>query len=115
MNKDKNKSQIPFFARQLGEVVDRKNMRYGNSVERSADILRVLYPDGVPVWAYRDMLLVVRIIDKLGRIANGARQDSYTDIAGYGILGAINNDPDVRMEMGKKGAQPCRNAPNAAR
>ncbi len=112
MRKAMDKSRIAFFAEQLGEVVDLKNVRYGNSVERSADILRVLYPAGVPISAYRDMLLVVRIIDKLGRIANGARQDSYSDIAGYGILGAINNEADSRIE---KGAQPCRNAANAGR
>lgn len=101
-------STIGMLAAQLGELVERKNAVYGNSVERSAEILRVLYPAGVAPVDYKDMLLVVRIIDKLARIANGARQDSYIDIAGYGLLGTLNNPERTEEES-------CRNAAIAER
>src|SRR5512139_921483 len=75
------------IGRCIGQLVEDRNQTYGDSVPRAAAILHVLYPNGVSVEQYADMLLVVRILDKLSRIATGALKDSYEDIAGYGLLG----------------------------
>lgn len=74
---------------EIGKIVDIKNMQYGDSTRKSGEILAILYPNGVKPDQYRDMLLMVRIIDKLFRVANGNQgdEDAYSDIAGYGILG----------------------------
>ena len=76
------------IAKQVGRMVKDKNIAYGDSFRRSGEILKVLYPNGVKPDQYEDMLGVVRIIDKLFRIANKDRtEDPWGDIAGYGILG----------------------------
>jgi hypothetical protein len=73
----------------IGALVDRKNKQYGDAFNRGGCILEILYPDGVRPDQYRDMLGVIRVIDKLFRVANGkqGREDPWQDIAGYGLLG----------------------------
>ena len=73
----------------IGALVDEKNLQYGEAFNRGGCILEILYPDGVRPDQYRDMLGVIRVIDKLFRVANGkqGREDPWQDIAGYGLLG----------------------------
>lgn len=75
---------------EIGKLVDQKQEQYGNSFNRSGEILHILYPSLVKPEQYKDMLAVVRIIDKLFRIANGDQggESAYRDIAGYALLGA---------------------------
>lgn len=75
----------------VGRLVDEKQAAYGDSFGRSGEVLRILYPNGVSIDEYDDMLTVVRIIDKLFRIASDKSafgESPYRDIAGYGLLGA---------------------------
>lgn len=77
------------IANKLGELVTEKNAAYGDSFGKAGTILEVLYPNGIEPYQYRDMLAVVRVIDKLFRIANtkdAFDEDPWMDIAGYGIL-----------------------------
>lgn len=79
----------------IGKEVDVKNTAYGDSVGRSGDILRILYPNGVQPEQYGDMQLVTRIIDKLFRIATNKHalgESPYRDISGYGILGMVRDE-----------------------
>lgn len=72
----------------IASTVAEKNAAYGDSVTRSADIMRVLYPDGIPVAAYGDALLIVRVLDKLSRIAtdrDALGESPWRDIAGYAL------------------------------
>lgn len=73
----------------VGAMVDRKQEQYGDAYHRCAPILRALWPDGIPVERYTDVLAVVRVVDKLFRIAadNQGAEDAWADIAGYGLLG----------------------------
>jgi hypothetical protein len=84
--------ESPFMtiARQVGELVCEKNRAYGGSFEDAPKLLLLLYPDGVKPAQYQDMLLLVRIFDKMKRIAtdrDAFGESPYHDIAGYGILG----------------------------
>lgn len=77
------------IAKQIGELVERKNKAYGSAFERAGDFLKILYPHGVKPEQYTDMLALVRVFDKQMRIAN--RKDAFgenpwVDITGYGIL-----------------------------
>ena len=75
--------------RMIGELVDRKQRAYGDSMGKAPHILRVLYPDGITVEQYEDVLAVTRVLDKLSRIAtdkNAMDENPWQDIAGYGIL-----------------------------
>lgn len=77
------------IGRSIGALVATKNAQYGDSFAKSGQILQVLYPNGITPGEYDDMLGVVRVIDKLFRVANGDQGDesAWSDIAGYGILG----------------------------
>ena len=75
-------------AQKIGEMVDKKNQLYGSSFEKSGEILKILYPDGVRTDQYRNILGTVRVIDKLFRVANGnyGDEDAWQDVCGYGLL-----------------------------
>jgi len=73
----------------IGELVDVKNEAYGDSFNKCSAFLELLYPNGVPVSAYRDMLSMVRIFDKQMRIAtdrDALGEDPFRDIGGYAVL-----------------------------
>jgi len=83
---------------EIGALVDEKNQAYGDSFARSGQILRTLYPEGVTPDQMDDMLAVVRILDKLFRIAtqkDAFGESPFRDIAGYGILGAARHVRDA--------------------
>lgn len=79
---------------QIGKLVAEKQAAYGDSFGKSGDVLRILYHNGIKPDQYDDALAVVRIVDKLFRIANSKDafgENPYMDIAGYGILGAAKS------------------------
>ena len=81
-------------ATEIAKLVEKKQEAYGDSFGKSGKILEILYPNGVPVEQYTDMLAIIRIIDKLFRIANQKNafgEDPYNDILGYSLLGSIKS------------------------
>ena len=71
---------------EVGKLVTEKNEAYGDAFGKSGRVLREMYPDGVRPDQYDDLLTVVRVLDKLFRVATrkGAFGESpYRDIAGY--------------------------------
>jgi len=79
------------IADNIASLVIEKQIAYGDSFGRSGTVLKEMYPNGIKPEQYNDMLTVVRIIDKLFRIANqkdAFNENPYNDIIGYGILGA---------------------------
>lgn len=81
------------IAAQLGDLLVSKQAQYGDSVGSTSEILRALYPDGIRPEDYDGLQLVVRILDKLKRVATHGlgndlgRENPMFDIAGYGLLG----------------------------
>lgn len=76
----------------LGRVVQEKNEAYGDSFAQSGNIMRILYPRGISPSQMDDALGVVRIIDKLFRIANNRDafgESPWHDIAGYGLVAYV--------------------------
>lgn len=74
---------------EIGALVDKKNQAYGDAFNKTGDILRLLYPRGISPDQYDDALALLRIIDKMFRIAthkNAFGENPFRDIAGYGIL-----------------------------
>jgi len=95
---------------EIGELVDHKSASYSNgqadSCQVAGDMLYLLFPDGVEPEQYGDMLLLVRIIDKMIRVANGNEGDesAWKDIAGYALRAeAINCRSERWKELGGKG------------
>lgn len=83
------------IAKSVGALTAEKNEAYGDSFGQACDVLKVLYPDGVKPDQYKDMLAVVRVIDKLFRIANkkdAFGESPWRDICGYALLGIANDE-----------------------
>ena len=81
------------LAKDIGQLVESKNKAYGSAFDKCGDFLRVLYPEGIKPEQYKDMLCIVRVFDKLMRIATSyegteeKKVDAYSDLMGYGLLG----------------------------
>lgn len=91
----------------LGKLVDAKQRAYGDSVGKTGPIMRVLYPDGIPPEAVDDALLIVRVLDKLNRMASNPKGDllgesPWRDCGGYALLGMAQHEKrhieDLRKE-----------------
>ena len=97
---DKGLKELPIdkykhLGQEIGALVDKKQREYGDSFGRAGAVLRCLWPDGVRPAQYDDLLAVVRVIDKLFRVATRAEGDAespWRDVAGYGLLGAMKDD-----------------------
>lgn len=73
----------------LGKLVEEKQAAYGDSFGKSGAVMRLLYPHGVSLEQLDDALTVVRVVDKLFRIAtarDALGESPWKDIAGYGLL-----------------------------
>lgn len=83
------------LGQEIGRLVEVKNAQYGNSFSVAPRILALLYPDGVPVARYDSLLAVVRILDKLKRVATQDptdAEDHWQDICGYALLMLARED-----------------------
>lgn len=77
------------LAKSIGELVDTKQGCYGDSFGKSGLVMRVLYPRGVPPEKLDDALVVIRVIDKLFRVAtarDALGESPWRDVAGYALL-----------------------------
>lgn len=74
---------------EIGKLITTKQKAYGDSFHKSSEVMKQLYPNGIPVSNYVDVLAIVRIIDKLFRLAtdpNWGGESPWGDIAGYSLL-----------------------------
>lgn len=93
----KKVGQFHQIGNDIGALVEEKNAAYGDSFARSGEVMRVLYPAGIQASQLDDALAIVRILDKLFRIAtrkNAFGESPWRDIAGYAIL-AVARDAGV--------------------
>lgn len=91
------------IATEIGELVTEKNLAYGSSFARAGEFLALLYPAGLRPEQYGDALLLVRMFDKMMRIAtdrDALGESPFLDLSGYGILGA-------HMHQQKEGRGEC--------
>lgn len=80
------------LGKKIGELVASKYAAYGNSFGTAGEALRLLYPKGLKPEQYDDVLALVRIWDKMERIATAKDafgESPFVDIVGYGLLGAV--------------------------
>lgn len=77
------------IGKSIGKLVGEKQLAYGDSFSQSNKVIEVLYPNGISKEQYKDFLTVIRVIDKLFRIANDkgyGGESPWNDICGYSIL-----------------------------
>jgi hypothetical protein len=93
---------------EIGKLVQIKNDAYGDSFAKSGLILETLYPNGIRPDQYKDALGVVRVVDKLFRIAtrkNAFGESPWADVAGYGILGVMRDQLENEDTFPAKAAE----------
>lgn len=91
LRKDVHVIDYQAIGTEIGQLVNAKQEAYGDSFGRSGAVMRLLYPEGIPPEKLDDALAIVRVLDKLFRIAtdrDAFGESPWRDIAGYGLLGA---------------------------
>jgi hypothetical protein len=90
----KNKDDIFMqLATDLGKLLAEKNLAYGDAFSKTTQILTLLYPNGIKVEQFKDVHVLVRMLDKMSRIAQDndpMGESPYKDLAGYAILAQAN-------------------------
>jgi hypothetical protein len=79
----------------LGRLVAEKQAAYGDSFGKSGAVMRILYPAGIAADHVDDALTVVRILDKLFRVAtarDALGESPFRDIGGYALLAQARVD-----------------------
>jgi hypothetical protein len=76
------------IGKKVGHLVFQKQIQYGNSFGTCHKFLELLYPYGMTPEHYPEMLTMVRVFDKLMRVAKGNQGDenAWQDICGYALL-----------------------------
>lgn len=88
------------LASAIGQLVTEKQEAYGDSFGKSGRIMRELYPNGVSPAQMDDALTVVRVIDKLFRIAtkkDAFGESPWRDVMGYALL-SVKRDEDAKTK-----------------
>lgn len=88
-------------ATELAKTLVEKRTAYGDNLVAGEQFLEIFFPEGVPVTAYRYILIVARILDKIFRWANQCKladegipwedqESPFLDIGGYGIATCVD-------------------------
>ena len=93
------------IGREVGKLVADKQEAYGDSFGRSGRVLMELYPEGIFPKDYENVLTIVRMLDKIFRIAtdkDAMGESPFKDICGYALLamGRQVEDPDEPKWIG---------------
>lgn len=73
----------------MGELVDKKAAAYGNSLDRGAEVMALLCPDGVKPEQYFDFVIASRIFDKIARkLTNNDAfgENPWIDVIGHAMV-----------------------------
>jgi hypothetical protein len=93
----------------LASLVEEKNKAYGSSFEKAGSIIRILYPEGIPPEKLDDALTIVRVIDKLFRIAtkkDAFGENPWKDVMGYALLSVKRGEADAEATGTPTGSTP---------
>lgn len=83
-------------ARKTADLVVEKQAAYGDSFGQSGKVMAILYPEGIRPEQLNDALAVVRVLDKLFRIAtkkDAFGESPWNDILGYSLLAVAKAQP----------------------
>lgn len=86
-------------ATSISNLVIEKQAAYGDSFGKAGQIMKMLYPDGIPLDKMDDSLTVVRMIDKLFRIAtkkDAFGESPWQDIMGYALLATVRGNEKLK-------------------
>ena len=78
---------------EIGALVDNKQQQYGDMISAMGPLLLILYPNGIKPEQYNDLAIIVRMLDKIGRLTRGngkGDEDAWQDLCGYSLLGSVH-------------------------
>lgn len=78
------------LSQEIGQLVTSKDSAYGHAFHKTAEILKVMCPEGISPDKYQDLTIVTRIIEKCCRLMtmkDAFGESPYQDISGYGVIG----------------------------
>lgn len=91
-------------ATNMAKLVTEKQAAYGDSFGKAGDIMRILYPDGIASDKMDDALTIVRVIDKLFRVAtkkDAFGESPWKDVMGYALLATVRDQINLEKETRK--------------
>lgn len=104
-------------AMSLANLVIEKQEAYGDSFGQADKVIEALYPDGISKAQQKDALTIIRVIDKMFRIANkkdAFGENPWKDIMGYSLLAVVRDqekkDSGVQVRPGEGSAAARRSA-----
>jgi hypothetical protein len=89
-------------AANMAKLVNEKQAAYGDSFGKAGEIMRVLYPEGIKAEQMDDALTIVRVIDKLFRVAtkkDAFGESPWKDVMGYAMLATVRDQIALEKEM----------------
>lgn len=89
----------------IGKLVTEKQIAYGDSFGKSGGLMRILYPTGISAEKLDDALTIVRVLDKLMRIAtdkDALGESPWRDIAGYALLSVARDETKTAGKTDRK-------------
>lgn len=72
-------------ATEIATLVYEKNAAYGDAINKTNEILSILYPDGSAHADQKTLLILIRVLDKICREATNHDVENWKDIAGYAL------------------------------
>ena len=87
-----NREKLDEVTAEINATIKRKNIAYGDSVNRAPQCMEILCPDGIPPEKFRDAACVLRVLDKLSRalsMPEGSDEENpWADAAAYCLMRA---------------------------
>jgi len=74
---------------EIGRLLQYKNSAYGDSFAKIPELLKIIYPYDIREEDYENVAIIVRVLDKINRIAannDPQGETPWMDIAGYAML-----------------------------
>ncbi len=81
-------TQFEELAKEVAQLVDQKNVEYGNCYTVAPELLKLFAPDGISPDKYNDIAILLRLVEKIKRGFGGEiSRDLWQDIVGLGLNG----------------------------
>ena len=87
-------------AREVAELVIEKQKAYGDSFSRAGEVMKILYPDGISHSQMDEALCIIRVLDKLFRVAtmrDAFGESPWRDIIGYALLAEVRVEREAEL------------------
>ena len=96
---------------EIGALVQAKQIAYGDSFSKSGAVMRIFYPNGISPRQMDNALTIVRVIDKIFRVASAPEsgdpmgESPWRDICGYSQLATAREEEERALQAAEAKAK----------